>query len=100
MVLGVRRLVGKATVRCILINRRRKFARQSRQEFFLGQTGLLLERGQYILSDGLLELGGGKFFVRSFAYPGLCGISLAVLFEPLEQFAKPAAQQASDAAAG
>ncbi len=92
--------MGKATVRRILINRRRKFARQSRQEFFLGQTGLLLERGQYILSDGLLELGGGKFFVRSFAYPGLCGISLAVLFEPLEQFAKPAAQQASDAAAG
>jgi hypothetical protein len=40
-------------------------------------------------------LGRGKFFIRSLVYPRFCGISLAVLFEAVEQFSELAAQSDS-----
>src|ERR1700752_361838 len=64
-------LAGQTAVRCILINSRRKLSRQPRQKLLLRQPGLLLQRCQHVRSDGLLELRGRKFFIRSLAYPGL-----------------------------
>jgi hypothetical protein len=51
---------------------------------------LLLERGQYIHANGLLQLGWGQFFVGTFIDPGFRRIPLAILLEPIQQFSQSA----------
>ena len=80
----------------VSINSRRKLSRQPRQKLLLRQPSLLLQCGQHIRPDSLLKLRGWKVFIRSLADPGLCGISLAVLFEAFEQFSEPATQEPAD----
>jgi hypothetical protein len=60
---------------------------------------LLLQGGKHVRSDGLLELGGRKIFIRPLVDPRLCRLTLTVLFEVFEELSEPAAQKPADPAA-
>src|ERR1043166_7288249 len=87
-------------VRRISIDRRGKLARQPRQQFLLRQAGLLLQCGEQVRPDRLLQLRWRKLLVRSLIDPGLRGVALAVLPEAFEQFTQAAVQEPANAASG
>src|SRR5438128_1897194 len=100
MILLARVSTGKMAVRRISIDRRGKLARQPRQKLVLRQAGLLLQCGQHVRPDRLLQLRWRKLLVRPLVDPGLRGIALTILLEAFEQFAQAAVQQGADAASG
>jgi hypothetical protein len=91
---------GQPSLRRILVDCIRQFARQSGEQLLLGQPRLSRERVQYIGPNRLLQLGRGQGLVRSRSYPGLCSIAVTTLLETVDKLGEPAAEDSTGGATG
>ncbi len=84
---------GQTAARRVFVHSGRKLPRKPGKKFFLGKAGLLLQRGQDIRADRLLQLRRRNLLVGTVIDPGLGRVALTVLLELFEQLADAAIEQ-------
>ena len=72
-----------------------QFAREPRQQLILREAGLLLQRGEHVRADRLLQLVRAQRLVGARSDPRVGGLAMAGLLEAVDQVTEAAAQHAA-----